>query len=267
MTAVAAATSAPVSPTRAAIRATPADAGLLVGVRILFWIGVQLLVAGLIVALAAPRADGPINAAAGWWMVYGSVVDVATLALVVWIARSRAASYRSLLGPPAAAWQVALGTLVVLGASLPAVIFSAELTSALYGPGATPPMLSLVDVPLLAAVWSATGWPILAELAEPVAYLGIILPALERWTGRTWLAGDPGRDALGGRARLLPDRGGRRRSGSRLRRLPGGLGPAVPGDVDRAVPRLRPAAGAAHAGALDLQRRHRPGGRRGARVR
>jgi hypothetical protein len=189
MTAVAAATSAPVAPTPAAIRATPEDAGLLVGVRVVLWIGVQLFVAGLIIALAAPNPDGPVNAAAGWWMVYGSVVDVVTLALVVRIARSRGVSYRSLLGPPAAAWQVALGTFIVLGASLPAVMFSAELTSALYGPGATPPMLALVDAPLPAAVWSATIWPILAELAEPVAYLGIILPALERWTGRTWLAG------------------------------------------------------------------------------
>jgi hypothetical protein len=189
MTAVAAATPAQTAPARAAIQGTPADAGLLVGVRIVLWIGVQLVVAGIIVALAAPRAEGPINAAAGWWMVYGSVIDVATLALVVWIARSRRVSYRSLLGPPAAVWQVALGTFVVLGASLPAVIFSAELTSALYGPGATPPMLALVDVPPPAAVWSATAWPILAELAEPVAYLGIALPALERWTGRTWLAG------------------------------------------------------------------------------
>jgi hypothetical protein len=189
MTAVAATAPAPAAPTRAGIGATAFDAGLLIGVRVLLWIGVQLVVAGLIIALAAPNANGPINAAAVWWMVYGSVVDVATLALVVWIARSRGASYRSLLGPPAAAWQVVLGTLVVLGASLPAVIFSAELTSALYGPGATPPMLALVDVPLPAAVWSATVWPILAELAEPVAYLGIILPTLERWTGRTWLAG------------------------------------------------------------------------------
>lgn len=167
-------------------RARLVDAAAIVGTRIGLWVGIQMLVAGLILIAAGP--DEPLNAAAGWWMVYGSIVDLATLGLIVGFLRRSGRSYRSLLGPPARAWQVALGVAVVLAASLPAVVFSSELTSATYGAGAPPPMLSIVDVPLPAALWLATLWPMLAELAEPVAYFGIVLPALERHTGSAWIA-------------------------------------------------------------------------------
>jgi hypothetical protein len=169
-------------------RARLADGATIVGTRIGLWVGVQLLVAGLIVIAAGPGANEPINAAGGWWMVYGSVVDLATIGLIVGFLRRSGRSYRSLLGPPAAAWQIGLGVAVVLAASLPAVVFSSELTSTMYGAGSTPPMLTIVDVPLPAAIWVASVWPVLAELAEPVAFFGIVLPALERRTGSAWIA-------------------------------------------------------------------------------
>jgi membrane protease YdiL (CAAX protease family) len=164
-------------------------AALLVGTRIALWLGVQLLLAALLL-LAGRAATGgeAMNEAAGWWMVYMALVDLATLGVIAWLLRRDGGTYRSLLGPPAAAWQVALGALGVLAASVPAVVFSGELTSALYGDGTIPPMLAVVDVPPLAGVVSALLVPLLAELAEPVAYLGVILPRLERRLGRPWLA-------------------------------------------------------------------------------
>lgn len=96
-------------------------------------------------------------------------------------------SYHSLLGRPTAAWQVALGALGVLAASVPGMAFSAELNAAFYG-DATPPMLAVVDVPVLASAFSVLVVPLLAELAEPVAYLGVVLPWLERRIGRPWIA-------------------------------------------------------------------------------
>jgi hypothetical protein len=167
-------------------RARLADGAAIVGTRIGLWVGVQLLVAGLIVIAAGP--DEPINAAAGWWMVYGSIVDLATLGLIVGYLRRSGRRYRSLLGPSAAAWQIGLGVAVVLAASLPVVVFSSELTSAMYGAGTPPPMLAIVDVPVPAAIWVASVWPVLSELAEPVAFFGIVLPALERRTGSAWIA-------------------------------------------------------------------------------
>ena len=63
----------------------------------------------------------------------------------------------------------------MLAASVPAVVFSGELTSAVYGQ-ATAPMFAVVDVSPVAGILSVLVAPLLAELAEPVAYLGVVLP-------------------------------------------------------------------------------------------
>jgi hypothetical protein len=76
----------------------------------------------------------------------------------------------------------------VAAASVPAVVFSGELTSAVYGQDAIPPMLAVVELPPWASVVGVVVVPLLAEVAEPVAYLGVVLPRLERRLGRSWLA-------------------------------------------------------------------------------
>jgi hypothetical protein len=160
---------------------------LLVGTRIALWLGVQLGLAGLLVLGGVTAAGQSLNAAAAWWMVYAALVDLGTLGVIFWLLRRDGGTYRRLLGPPTAAWQVALGAVGVLAASVPAVAFSAELNTALYGQ-ATPPMFAVVDVPPLASIFSVLVVPLLAELAEPVAYLGVVLPRLERRLRRSWLA-------------------------------------------------------------------------------
>jgi hypothetical protein len=163
------------------------SAALLVGTRVALWVGVQLLIAGLLILGGETSGGQALNAAASWWMVYGALVDLGTLGLIGWLLRRDGISYRSLLGRPTAAWQVALGALGVVAATVPAMVFSAELTTAFYG-GSTPPMFAVVDMPVLASVFSVLVVPLLAELAEPVTYLGVVLPRLERLTGRSWIA-------------------------------------------------------------------------------
>jgi Type II CAAX prenyl endopeptidase Rce1-like len=160
---------------------------LLVGTRIGLWLGVQLLVAGLLV-LGGVRATGqPLNRVAGWWMLDGALVDLGTLGVIGWLLHRNGRCYRSLLGPPTAAWQVALGALGVLVASVPAMVLGAEVNQAVYGE-ATPPMFAVVDLPPLASAVSVLVLPLLAELAEPVAYLGMVLPRLEQRLGRPLIA-------------------------------------------------------------------------------
>jgi Type II CAAX prenyl endopeptidase Rce1-like len=176
-------------PSAAAADTGVGAAALLVGSRIALWLGVQLLLTGLLL-LGGQAATGgeAFNDAAGWWMVYGALVDLGTLGIIFRLLRRDGGTYRGLLGPPTTAWQVALGALGVLAASVPAVVFSSELTSALYGDDAIPPMFAVVDLPPLASLFSVLVVPLLAELAEPVAFLGVVLPRLEQRLGRPWLA-------------------------------------------------------------------------------
>jgi hypothetical protein len=175
-------------PSGAATTGGVGDAVLVVGTRMGLWLGVQLLVAGLLVLVGAAAAGQALDEAAGWWMVYGALVDLGTLGVIGWLLGRDHRSYRGLLGPPTTIWQVAVGAVGVLAASVPAVVFSGELTAAVYGPGAIAPMFALVDVPPWASVVSVVVVPLVAELAEPVAYLGVVLPRLEARLGRAWLA-------------------------------------------------------------------------------
>jgi membrane protease YdiL (CAAX protease family) len=165
------------------------DAVLLVATRVGLWLGVQLGLAGLLLLIGEAASGGQaLNQAAGWWMVYAALVDLGTLGVIFWLLGREGGSYRDLLGPPTAAWAVAVGALAVLAASVPAVVFSGELTSAVYGQGAIAPMFAIVELPPWASVVSVAVVPLLAELAEPVVYLGVVLPRLERRLGRPWLA-------------------------------------------------------------------------------
>jgi membrane protease YdiL (CAAX protease family) len=183
----------PIAGPQPAVAATTAGgvggAAGLVATRVGLWLGVQLGLAGLLLVAGQAATGGQaLDQAAGWWLVYAALVDLGTLGVIIWLLRREGGSYRHLLGPPTSAWAVAVGALGVLGASVPAVVFSAELTSAAYGDGAIAPMFAVVDLPGWASVVSVGVVPLLAELAEPVAYLGVVLPRLERRLGRPWLA-------------------------------------------------------------------------------
>jgi membrane protease YdiL (CAAX protease family) len=177
-----------VRPSGAATADGVGGAVLVVGTRVGLWLGVQLGLAGLLILVGAAAAGQALDEVAGWWMVYGALVDLGTLGVILWVLRRDGGSYRGLLGPATTAWQVALGAAAVLAASVPAVVFSGELTSAVYGDGAIAPMFAIVDLPSWASVVSVVVVPLLAELAEPVAFLGLVLPRLERRLGRPWLA-------------------------------------------------------------------------------
>jgi hypothetical protein len=56
---------------------------LVVGTRVGLWLGVQLGLAGLVVLVGAAATGGQaLDEAAGWWMVYGALVDLGTLGVV-----------------------------------------------------------------------------------------------------------------------------------------------------------------------------------------
>lgn len=153
--------------------------------RLAFAATVQLVLASV---LAATGAAQPVNAAAGWWMVYGTIVDVGALALLAWLIRREGIGVRSLLGP--AAPRIPRDLLIGLGLALaliPAIAVSALITRLVYG-DALPPQIAVVDLPLPAAIYSVLVWPLGWAVVEQLTYLGYALPRLEALTGRSWLA-------------------------------------------------------------------------------
>lgn len=124
---------------------------LLVGTRIALWPGVQLLLAGLLVVAGATAAGQALNDAAAWWMVYAAPIDLGTLGVIGWLLRRGGGTYRRLLGPPTAAWQVALVALGV-GSVLP---FLATWTALYYALGRR-------LLPIMVARWVFNGGTALA---------------------------------------------------------------------------------------------------------
>jgi hypothetical protein len=178
-------------PSRAAQRGRSSSAPLgaaaaLIGVRLALMVVVQALVAALAIGLGLAGPGRAINASAHWWMAYSAIVELCTLAGVLWLVRRSRISYRELLGPATPVWQVALGAVAIVAISVPSAFFSLEVTAAMFG-SETPPALAIVDKPPVASAFAVIVWPPLIEVAEPVAYLGLLLPALERRIG-TWAA-------------------------------------------------------------------------------
>ena len=179
----------PSGPSQAGCAATGVGgAAVLVGTRMALWLGVQLGLAGLLLVTGRAATGGEaLNDAAGWWMVYAALVDLSTLAVIGGCCGAPAAPTAACWGRRWPSGRSPCGRWGCWLASVPAVVFSGELTSAVYGQ-ATAPMFAVVDVSPVAGILSVLVAPLLAELAEPVAYLGVVLPRLEERLGRSWLA-------------------------------------------------------------------------------
>ena len=136
--------------------------------RIGLWIGVQLVVAGLLIVSGAAAASNALNAAAGWWMVYAAVVDLGTLGVIGLLIRRQGhgISYRGLLGPPAAGWQVPIEKLFMTD-----IGFDAASVGAMAAAYAA--VVPLLEVPsgILADRWSRSWIMILGCVALVVSSL------------------------------------------------------------------------------------------------
>jgi membrane protease YdiL (CAAX protease family) len=130
----------------------------------------------------------PWLAAAPWFTVAGTLVDLGSLALIAWLARREGTRLVDLIGLDRAGlrrdllWVPAMIVIfLVVG-----IASGAAVGVLLYG--ATPPPQIMGPLPLWAAVYSVFVWPVLWGLAEQLTYNGYTLPRLQALTGRTWLA-------------------------------------------------------------------------------
>ncbi len=167
--------------------ATLSRPALLIGVRAGFWAVAQLLAAALLVLGTRTTLERSFEEVAGWWMVYGTLVDIATLAVLAALLNRESLAFRVLIGPRTGSLRTVLLGLGVLVATAPAVALTSLVNSTWYG-DAPPPVFAVIDLPLLAMAHSVLIWPLVAEVTEALVFLAYALPRLEASLTSRWLA-------------------------------------------------------------------------------
>jgi membrane protease YdiL (CAAX protease family) len=145
----------------------------------------QATVAGAYMLQGHPT---PWQAAAPWWIVYGTAIDIVCLVLLWRLARregvrlwSLVTSQRKRLGR-----DLLMGLALVVPFALTMVGLAMVFTPVIYGD--TPPPAVMIPLPLWAALYSLLVWPVIWAFAEEMTYLGYSLPRLEVLSGRAWPA-------------------------------------------------------------------------------
>ena len=130
----------------------------------------------------------PWQASYGWWMVYGTLTDIACLVVLFVLTRHEGIRVLDLLGVDRERFgkQIRYFPGYFLAFMVP-VILTSVISGLFYGSG-FPPQVAAVQVPLWAKIYSVAIWPVIWCFTEDIVYLGYLLPRMEVLTKRTWLA-------------------------------------------------------------------------------
>lgn len=155
-----------------------------------FMIIAQAIIAGIFVLRHHPS---PWNAAAPWWSVYGTLVDVGCLALLVHFAGREGLRLRDLVGRIRWRWGfdlfLGLGILAVAAACFMVVAKPVSLLA--FGtpiPYLYPGLLSGRVLPHWAVVYSFSIWLLIWSPTEEITYQGYSLPRIYALSRRWWVA-------------------------------------------------------------------------------
>jgi len=168
------------------------------------WMGLLLVVTGRTVLILLAQgivaiiflmrgATTPWMAAAPWWTVYGTLIDLGCLALMWKFTRAEGIRLRDLVGPI----RLRYGRDVFLGIGILAVIFplfvlggalSARLMYGTFQPNVFPGVLGGRVLPLWATIYSCSVWWMIWSATEEMTYAGFALPRAEALFEGKWLA-------------------------------------------------------------------------------
>jgi len=157
---------------------------LIVFARFIFAFIAQALVAGIYMI---QNHSAPWQAAAPWWVVYGTLIDVGCLVLLWRLAKREGISVKDLISLEnhriAQSVYQYLGFIVLF-----IVLFMAG--GMIFGPliyGTEPPAPYGV-LPLWGALFSVLVWPFVWGITEQLTYMGYALPRIEVLSKRAWIA-------------------------------------------------------------------------------
>lgn len=158
---------------------------IIVFARLIFAILVQALVAGFYMLKGHPT---PWQAAAPWWIVYGTLIDIGCFILLAQLVRREGIRLVDLISSQ----RQRLGRDLFLGVGFIVLyLFLAIGGGILFGIlvyGADPAPAVMVPLPLWGTLYSLIVWPLIWAFAEEMTYQGYALPRLELLTRRGWLA-------------------------------------------------------------------------------
>lgn len=150
----------------------------------------QGLVATIFLLRGTPH---PWLAAAPWWTIYGTLVDVGCLTLLWWYTRGEGITIRDLMGTI----RLRYGRDLFLGLGILIVVFplfvaggllSCRLIYGAYRANVFPGILGGRILPLWAAIYSRSLWWLIWSPTEEMTYAGYVLPRAQALSHRTWVA-------------------------------------------------------------------------------
>jgi len=145
----------------------------------------QSLTAGLFAFRGSTNAWQDATA---WWPVYSTITDVLCLFVLVWLLRRENMKIIDLVGAKGKEiLKQLVWTPAYLLAVAPTSILASIITQAFYGT-ALPPMISVVNLSPVGELYSLIIWPIMWVITEELVYLGYLLPRIETFSGKTWIA-------------------------------------------------------------------------------
>jgi|SRR5208337_1245396 len=170
----------------------------------LTWSGPLLLVVGRSVLIIAAQAvtagwlwlrfhSWSWNAAAKWWTVYGTLVDIGCLSLMAVYTRKEGIRLRDLIGRVRLRW----GRDLFLGAGVLLLVFPFFGLAAVAGsrlvwgtmqPQLYPGLLAGRTLPLWGVIYSSSVWWLIWSATEEITYQGYALPRLEVLFRSQWKA-------------------------------------------------------------------------------
>ncbi len=157
-------------------------------------IALMLLAQGLVAIVFLLRGTSqPWLAAAPWWTVYGTLIDIGCLTLMWKFTRREGITLRDLIGPIRLRHgrDIFLGIgifLVVFPLFVVGGLFSCRLFYGVFQANVFPGILGGRVLPLWAAIYSRSLWWMIWSPTEEMTYAGYVLPRAQALSGRTWVA-------------------------------------------------------------------------------